>query len=204
MTIKKFNTEGVLLIANATQCKNYYTEKEFDYAYPEGLSALILKGLVHIITTSETINRLDFVVDKTKIDTDKWKHAESYNYLNVEKDDKILLISHGAFTRMCQSWGESDKANAWDIRMLELQKKILATNGIEKTVTLDSVVEARIKLRNEDEAKLFQQSPEILLEPGFYEINIYCKPKQQFTFLFTKTDAVDLDRITFKPLEIYE
>ena len=34
--IEEFVTEGVLIIANITKCKEYYSDKEFDYRYAEG------------------------------------------------------------------------------------------------------------------------------------------------------------------------
>lgn len=204
MTIKTFNTEGVLLIANITKCKQYYNEKQFNYDYPESFSELILKGIVHIMTTQGTVDHLNFFSHQSQIDLDKWQHVTSYNYLHVEEGDQILLVPYGNFTRVCSEWGKSETANETDIEMLEFQQKLLAMRGIEKTVTLDSIVEDRIRFRIEEEAKLFEKSPEIMLETGFHKVNVFIRPEQKFSFLFEKVNSVDLDQITLKPIEVFE
>ncbi|BEV03942.1 hypothetical protein [Chryseobacterium gambrini] len=40
MILEGLNTEGVLIFANTTKCKKYYSDKEFNYDYPDGLSEL--------------------------------------------------------------------------------------------------------------------------------------------------------------------
>ncbi|MFC3158001.1 hypothetical protein SAMN05443633_104343 [Chryseobacterium arachidis] len=204
MTIKTFNTEGVLLIANITKCKQYYSEKQFNYDYPESFSELILKGIVYIMTTQGTVNHLNFFSHQSQIDLDKWQHIATYNYLHVEEGDQILLVPYGNFTRVCSEWGKSETVNERDIEMLEFQQKILAMRGIEKTITLDSIVEDRIRFRIQEEARLFEKSPEIMLETGFHKVNVFIRPEQKFSFLFEKINEVDLDQITLKPLEVFE
>lgn len=204
MTIKTFNTEGVLLIANMTKCKQYYSGKQFNYDYPESFSELIMKGIVHIMTTQGTVNHLDFFSHQSQIDLDKWQHIASYNYLHVEEADQILLVPYGNFTRVCSEWGKSETANEADIEMLEFQQKLLAMRGIEKTVTLDSIVEDRIRFRIKEEARLFEKSPEIMLEAGFHKVNVFIRPEQKSRFLFEKVNSVDVNGITLKPLEFFE
>lgn len=202
MKIKDFNTEGVLIIANMTKCKEYYSGKEFDYAYPEGLSEVIMKGIVHIMTTQETVKTLNFVFNKAEIDSDQWKYKESYNYLNVDEGDQVLLVPHGRFTRMCRAWGESDTLTDEDIDNFEFLKKLMTKQGKEITFTPDSMLEKRLQIRDEDEKKLYDNSPRINLETGLNNIDIYIKNKKEITFLITKTDTVDTDRITLKPVEL--
>lgn len=201
MKIKTFNPEGVLIIANMTKCKEYYSDKEFNYDYPEGLSDLIQKGIVHIITTQETIKNLNFVFNKEEIDFDKWKYKESYNYLNVSKEDKVLLVPHGVFTRMCREWGKSDNITDGDVETFEFLKKMFTKQEKEITFTLDKILENRLKLRDEDEKKLYEHSPQINVEVGFNKVDIYTKKTKEITFLITKTDTVDFDKITVKPIE---
>ncbi|RZJ71756.1 MAG: hypothetical protein EOO49_08820 [Flavobacterium sp.] len=183
-----------------TKCKKYYGEKEFNYDYPEGLSELILKGFVHIITTQETVGNLNFVFDDSEIDLGKWKLLRSYNYLNVEEDDNVLIVPHGVFTRMCYAWGQGDIANDEDISMRELILSIYAKKNIEQTVTLDSVVSDRIAQRAADEEKLFDSSPRLPLRNGINKVNVYYKAKQQFTFLFEEREEIDLDKVTLIPI----
>ncbi|MDM1549563.1 hypothetical protein HX096_17070, partial [Empedobacter falsenii] len=108
--IEEFVTEGVLIIANITKCKEYYSDKEFDYRYAEGLSDLLIKGIIHIITTEEDVEEINFIFDNEEFDFNevdrrgkKWEYSESYNYLNVEDKDEIRLISHADFTQMCHN-----------------------------------------------------------------------------------------------------
>ena len=70
MTLEGLNTEGVLIFANITKCKAYYSDKEFDYNYPEGLSELVQQGIVHIITTDEAVEVVNFAFDTDEIDLD--------------------------------------------------------------------------------------------------------------------------------------
>ncbi|HEX2684834.1 MAG TPA: hypothetical protein VHL77_12905, partial [Ferruginibacter sp.] len=102
-TIEGFTTEGVLIIANITKCREYYSAKEFDYNYPDGLADLLTKGIIHIITTDEDVEQIDFTFDKEEIDPDAWEYRDSCNYLDVEAGDEIRLISHAAFTQMCNN-----------------------------------------------------------------------------------------------------
>jgi hypothetical protein len=186
MKIETFDTEGVLMIVNTTKCKHYYVDKEFNYDYPEGLSELILKGIVHLITTAETVENLNFIFDKATFDLNKWAYNTSYNYLNVEDGDLVQLISHAAFTQMCSSYKGDLGAhieNDWRIRnLLNPEAKI-------------------------EKQTLEAQYPKIKLPLGLNKVNVYTNTIvgenffPAFTFLFEKMDAVDLDKITLVPIE---
>lgn len=187
MAIESFDTEGVLIIANTTKCKNYYQDKEFNYSYPEGLSELIQKGIVHIITTEETVENINFVFDEDEINPDNWEYNESYNYLDVEAGDDVRLLSHATFTQMCDSYkGDFD---AKIERSLKIRNLINPENPISKEAYLE-------------------ECPELKLPEGLWKVNVYTNTVAgenflpEFTYLFEKVDAVDVTNITLEPLEI--
>lgn len=186
MIIETFDTEGVLMLVNTSKCKQYYADKEFEYSYPEGLSELIKQGIIHIITTTETVENLNFVFDKAEIDLNKWAYKESYNYLDVENGEPIQLISHAAFTQMCSSYkGDLDAyiENDWRIRNLLNREAKIEKQALEK------------------------QYPIINLPSGLNKVSVYTNTfaggnfLPEFTFLFEKLEAVDLSKVTLNPIE---
>lgn len=190
MIVEGFDTEGVLMIVNVSKCKEYYKDKEFDYAYPEGLADLITKGIVHIITTDEGIETINWLFDKSKIDLDEWEYKESYNYLDVAEGDEIRLVSHARFTQMCHNH-QGD---------------------------LDAQVESSLFIRNifnpndpkDKETILNEDCPKIELQGGKWIVNVYLSKDNgdywypEFTFYFEKTNNIDFEKITLKPLEFFE
>lgn len=194
-TIEGFTTEGVLIFANITKCKEYYSDKEFNYSYPEGLSDLLTKGIIYIITTDESVEQIDFTFEKEEIDLSEWKYQESYNYLNVEKDDEIRLISHAAFTQMCHN----HKGN------------------------LEAQIESSLRIRNifnpdnplDKDAMLKEEFPILDLPVGNWKVNVYNKASvfsdedwdfylyPEFTIHFEAMNYLDLDKISLQPLELY-
>jgi hypothetical protein len=187
MTIESFDTEGVLIIANTTKCKNYYQDKEFNYSYPDGLSELLKKGIVHIITTEETVENLNFVFSESEINQNNWEYNESYNYLDIEEGDEVRLISHATFTQMCDSYkGDFDAKIESSLKTRNL---INPENPIVKEALLD-------------------ECPEVKLPNGLWKVNVYSNTVAgefflpEFTYLFEKIDAIDTAGVTLEPLEI--
>lgn len=189
MTIEEFNTEGVLIIANSTKCKEYYSQNDFNYDYPEGLAALLKQGIIHIITAEELLDLIEFVFDQDEIDLEAWEYVDTYNYLNVAEGDEIHLISHATFTQMCSNH-----------------------NG-----DLDAQIESSLRIRNifnrenpiRKETLLEEEFPLLDLSSGQWKVNVY-KGKHEYAYSFSrvlffleKMKTVDPDKITLEPFEIY-
>ncbi|MCX8523216.1 hypothetical protein OF897_04670 [Chryseobacterium formosus] len=187
MTIKTFDTEGVLIIANTTKCKKYFAEHEFNYSYPKGLFDLIAKGIIHIITTEETVENLNFVFDEASIDLNRWEYNESYNYLDISIADEIRLIDHATFTQMCDSYNGD-----LDMR-------------IESSLKTRKLINADVSIERET---FEERYPKINLPVGLNKINVYSNTVAgenflpEFTFLFELVENIDLKKITLDPLEI--
>jgi len=77
MNINEFYTGGLLVLANFTQIRNYFTANLFNYDYPEGLAEVIRQGYVHIITTESNVGNLHFTYDPADV-SDKLKRKEAY------------------------------------------------------------------------------------------------------------------------------
>lgn len=188
-TIEGFCTEGVLIIANTNKCKEYYSDKEFNYDYPEGLANLLQKGIIHIITTDEDVEQIDFTFDKEEIDLGTWKYHDSYNYLSVGSGDEIRLISHAAFTQMCHNHkGDLDA---------QIESSLRIRNILNPTKPIDK------------EKMLEDEFPVLAFPEGNWRINVYTSMEENFSgcaefyFHLEKTTTVDTDKITLQPIECY-
>ncbi|MBD3906834.1 hypothetical protein NAL32_19530 [Chryseobacterium sp. Ch-15] len=188
-TIEGFTTEGVLIIANITKCKEYYNNNEFNYNYPNGLAELLTKGIIHIITTDEDVELVDFTFDKEDIDLDTWKHQESYNYLNVEIEDEIRAISHASFTQMCDNHKGDFEA--------QINNSINIRNILNPNKPIDK------------EKMLEYDFPLLAIPSGYWKVNVYTSTEEnvsncaEFLFHLEKMDIVDIDKITLQPIEYY-
>lgn len=189
MTIEGINTEGVLIFANITKCISYYADKAFDYNYPKGLSELLQQGIIHIITTDEAVEQVDFVFDKAEVDTDTFEYHESYNYLKVAEGDEIRALSHADFTQMCHSY----KGNLEAFVEHSLALKNILNPG--KDWTKESYFEYEVPL--------------IELPAGNWKINVYALKDEyvmswmEFYIHLEPLDTVVIDNITLDPLEVY-
>ena len=90
--------EGVLILASSNRLKQYYSENEFNYEFPIGIQELLNKRVII------GINCLDYSF-QTIVETDKITEINSQlvNYIEFEKDDKLLILHHGQFTMICDS-----------------------------------------------------------------------------------------------------
>ncbi|AZA49379.1 hypothetical protein EG346_14865 [Chryseobacterium carnipullorum] len=190
MIVEGFNTEGVLMMVNISKCKQYYADQAFNYDYPEGLADLITKGIVHIITTDEGIETIIWEFDPSRINLDEWEYKGSYNYLDVAEGDEVRLVSHADFTQMC------DHHNG------DLEAQIESSLFIRNILNRDHP--------KDKETILKEECPKIDLPPGKWMVNVYISKDTgdywypEFTFHFEKTDLVDWEKITLKPLEFFE
>ncbi|THF53175.1 hypothetical protein E6C50_02945 [Flavobacterium supellecticarium] len=189
MTLEGLNTEGVLIFANITKCKAYYSDKEFDYNYPEGLSELVQQGIVHIITTDEAVEVVNFAFDTDEIDLDMWDYHDSYNYLKVDEGDEIRAISHADFTQMCHHYKGDLEA------------------FVDSSLTLKNILNPGFEKTKEEYFKY--ELPLIALPVGTWKINVYSLKDEnvlgwmEFYMHLEKTVTIDVAKIALKPLEIY-
>ncbi|MFM2387582.1 MAG: hypothetical protein RL660_2339 [Bacteroidota bacterium] len=193
--IVEFLTEGVLIIANITKCKEYYADKEFDYAYPEGLSDLLINGVIHIITTEEHVEEIHFIFDNeafefTEIDRrgKTWLHSESYNYMKVDEGDEVRLISHADFTQMCNNHKGDLEA--------QIDSALRIRNILNPNYPIDK------------ETYLKENFPILDFPAGQWRVNVYSKTYDggllpDFAFHLQKMDTVELEKITLEPIEIF-
>lgn len=189
MVLEGLNTEGVLIFANITKCKNYYSDKEFNYDYPDGLSELLKQGIIHIITTDEAVEQVNFVFDKAEIDMNLWEFHDSYSYLKADQGDEIRAVSHADFTQMCHNYnGDLD---AYVDSSLYL--KNIVSFGHEKT----------------KEEYFKYELPLIEIPVGTWKLNVYSLKDEhilswmEFSIHLEQIDTVDFDTISMKPLEIF-
>ncbi len=189
MVLEGLNTEGVLIFANITKCKNYYSDKEFNYDYPDGLSELLKQGIIHIITTDEAVEQVDFVFDKNEIDSQRWEFHDSYNYLKVDPGDEIRTVSHADFTQMCHNHNGDLEAHINS----SLALKNILSFGHDKT----------------KEEYFEYELPLIEIPSGTWKLNVYALKEEhilswmEFYIHLEKMDTIDPDKITLEPLEIF-
>jgi len=186
--LETFDTEGVLILANVNKLKEFYSDKEFNYSYPEGLEELIRSGIIHVVTTEETVENLNFTYNENEISTDDWALYESNNYISVE----VRLLSHADFTRMC-SEKRGDYYSFFENQYFIAQK---INPEIEKNaIDFKSYCE--------------MQSPLLRLKTGLNQVLTYSNTNMnpnllvEFTFLFRLTGTIKKEEITVQPLEIY-
>lgn len=189
MVLEGLNTEGVLIFANITKCKDYYSDKDFNYDYPDGLFELIQKGIIHIITTDEAVEQVDFVFNKDEIDMNKWEFQDSYNYLKVNYGDEVRAISHADFTQMCHNHNGDLEAHIDS----SLDLKNILSFGHEKT----------------KEEYFKYELPLIEIPSGTWKLNVYSLKEEhilswmEFYIHLEKLDTIEIDKVTLKPLEIF-
>ena len=192
MYIEAFNTEGVLILANVSRLGNFFADKEFDYSYPEGLAELVQSGIIHIITTEETVENLNFTDKVEGIDLNDWALYPSHNYLQVAGDEEVRVLSHGTFTRTCdQAKGNFLDYMAGSFRISKMLNAELNASGMSLT------------------EYCALECPKIPLVAGMHKVSTYSNTKMnpnmlvEFTFLFELVTDFDLVSVTIEPQEIY-
>ncbi len=192
MYIEAFGTEGVLILANVSRLGNFFADKEFDYSYPEGLAELIQLGIIHIITTEETVENLNFTDDVQAIDLNDWELHPSNNYLQVAADEEVRVVSHGTFTMVC----DQEKGNFLDYMAGSLR--------------ISKILNAELNASGMSLAEYCAlDCPQIPLVAGLHKVSTYSNTKMnpnmlvEFTFLFEMVTDFDLESVTIEPQEIY-
>lgn len=102
------NTEGVLIIASTKGLKEYYSGRDFEYGFPDDLFELFKEGIIFAAVTEESINELIIMhEDSEVVNLLDYKILANYNVLNVQEDDRILVLDHATFTQICD-WNHGD------------------------------------------------------------------------------------------------
>lgn len=114
----KIITEGVLIIASSSKLKTEYADKEFDYDFPEGFLHLLNNNSVIALTTNggdnliittqynKPLQRLDY-------------HKVIDQYVSIQDNDELLIMSHADFTMICSSKQGDYKNYEWDLLFAE-------------------------------------------------------------------------------------
>lgn len=100
----KISTEGVLVLASAKRLAKEYAEKEFDYHFPDGLSALLQQHSIIALTTMMGDSLIIDFVDE--FDPTATVDNEIQQWIELEEDDLLLVLHHGEFTWICDAKGD--------------------------------------------------------------------------------------------------
>ena len=108
---KAFATEGVLIIASGEALETYFAKNEFDYTFPKGILPLLLTKGIAAFITEETIDELIIEDEKAELEkalaSGQWERMQEDLYLKIQPNDKVLVLSHTAFTQI-GNWHQGD------------------------------------------------------------------------------------------------
>ena len=96
----ELSTEGVLVLASARGLEKEYAEKEFDYDFPEGLAQLLAEHAAVALTTESGDELLIDLHLNQPVPDVPFDH-EINQYLYLQADDELLVLSHADFTQIC-------------------------------------------------------------------------------------------------------
>ncbi len=89
-----------------------YKAKEFDYDFPDGLKKLLKEKRAIAILTSDGDNvTIDLKGNNEKLSGDFDKIITQW--LDLELDDEILILSHAEFTQICNNNKGDYKIYGW-------------------------------------------------------------------------------------------
>jgi len=88
--------EGVLILASSNRLKQYFSQNKFNVEFPDGILELLNRRIII------AVNCWDYSF-QTIVETEKFTNLESQlvNFIEFEKDDKLLVLHHGQFTMIC-------------------------------------------------------------------------------------------------------
>lgn len=103
----KIISEGVLVLASANGLAKEFVDKEFDYEFTNGISKLLNDHIIIALTTSDGDN---LIVDfKTELDSKESFDKEINQYIRLDGQDDLLILSHAEFTQICNKNGDYKK-----------------------------------------------------------------------------------------------
>lgn len=96
------STEGVFIMTSSKGLAQYYADKNFDYAYPEGLFDLIRAGIATVITTESGDELNVLITDEPTIELDGFESIGTYPF-QVLTEDAVFFLNHAEFTQICDN-----------------------------------------------------------------------------------------------------
>jgi hypothetical protein len=112
----KIISEGVLVLASSQGLIQEFSEKEFNYDFPDGLTKLLKEQKIIALLTSEGDDLLIDIQENEELNSDNFDKVVS-QYLNFKEKDELLLLSHAEFTMICRKGGNY-KSYGWPVKKL--------------------------------------------------------------------------------------
>lgn len=107
-------TDGVLIICSKIGLKKFYSDKEFDYDFPDGILPLINLGIIIALVTESSEEIKGKVFDGAMDDYKGYNLVGEQN-LFIEEDDELFVLSHSEFTQICSNHkGDIEKFSFWN------------------------------------------------------------------------------------------
>lgn len=100
--------EGVLILASHENLKKHYQEKDFDYSFPSGLEQLLKEKVIIAIDAKD--NDFTTILETEKISN--WQFGY-INSIQFEENDELLILHHGDFTMICDSYKGDYVSYGW-------------------------------------------------------------------------------------------
>jgi len=114
----KIITEGVLVLASSSALKDKYNFEEFDYDFPNGFSDLSDSNSIIALTTSEGDDLQVIIQSENSLQKSKYDKVIT-QYLNIQKSDELLILSHAEFIMICNRKNGDYKEYGWPIKFKE-------------------------------------------------------------------------------------
>ena len=111
-------TEGVLVLASAAALKNKYNTEEFDYDFPNGFSDLLESNSIIALTSSEGDDLIITTLVDSLLQRNEFDKVIT-QYLNIQKADELLMMSHAEFTMICSRKNGDYTEYGWPIKFRE-------------------------------------------------------------------------------------
>jgi hypothetical protein len=113
-------TDGVLLLCSKRGLKKYFSDKEFNYDFPEGILPLLNSGIaLAVITESGEDVTGELRIMEGMNDKIGYEIA-CENKFYVEDDDEIFILSHSEFTQVCSNnKGDLDTFEFWNEKIIK-------------------------------------------------------------------------------------
>jgi hypothetical protein len=118
MTFKfEKDSAGVLLLCSKKGLKNYFSDKEFDYDFPEGILPLQDAGIIVGVVTESGEEVAGKICDYDPADFQDLSEYPMYSpqKLYLAEADELLVLAHSEFTQICSNHqGDADVFKFWN------------------------------------------------------------------------------------------
>lgn len=100
--------EGVLCLCSSNQLKQFYSNNEFNYEYPQGLYEIFKQKIAFVIDSKDF--EYDTIIETEKISN--WNFG-LYNTIKFTENDELLILHHGDFTMICDNHNGDYQSFGW-------------------------------------------------------------------------------------------